>query len=102
MTDDADFWRRPTGVRRDYAEARFGQVHYRIAEPKLPTQTPLMCFHLSPSSGRIYGRLLADMGRDRIALAPDTPGFGDSDVSVIKTFGTVEPTFYRRIWLILV
>ncbi len=79
MTDDADFWRRPTGVRRDYAEARFGQVHYRIAEPKLPTQTPLMCFHLSPSSGRIYGRLLADMGRDRIALAPDTPGFGDSD-----------------------
>jgi len=23
-------------------------------------------------------------------------------VSVIKTFGTVEPIFYRRIWLILV
>ncbi len=80
MIDDPDFWRRPTGVHRGYAGARFGQVHYRIAEPETPTQTPLMCFHLSPSSGRIYGRLLAEMGRDRIALAPDTAGFGDSDM----------------------
>ena len=79
MSDEADFWRRPAAVRRDYAEARFGQVHYRIVQPEAPVQRPLMCFHLSPSSGRIYGRLLAEMGRDRVALAPDTPGFGDSD-----------------------
>ena len=26
----------------------------------------------------------------------------DQNMSVIKTFGTVEPIFYRRIWLILV
>ena len=72
-------WRTPKGVRRDYADGRFGQVHYRIARPDNPSAVPLMCFHPSPSSGRLYGRLLAEMGRDRIAVAPDTPGFGESD-----------------------
>jgi pimeloyl-ACP methyl ester carboxylesterase len=66
-------------VRRDYADARFGQIHYRIAQPEKPSKTPLICFHMSPSSGRIYGQLLSEMGKDRIAIAPDTPGFGDSN-----------------------
>ena len=72
-------WGTPKGVRRDYLDGRFGQVHYRIARPDNPTAVPLACFHPSPSSGWLYGRLLAEMGRDRIAVAPDTPGFGESD-----------------------
>jgi pimeloyl-ACP methyl ester carboxylesterase len=73
------YWRTPKGVRRDYVDSRFGQVHYRIARPESPSAVPLMCFHPSPISGRLYGQLLAEMGRDRIAVAPDTPGFGESD-----------------------
>ena len=36
-------------------------------------------FHQTPTSGRCYEGLLAEMGRDRIAIAVDTPGFGSSD-----------------------
>lgn len=79
MTDDADYWRAPPGVRRAYVDGRFGQLHYRIARPESPSATPLLCVHSSPNSGRMYAALLARMGRDRIALAPDTPGFGESD-----------------------
>ncbi|HJN04736.1 MAG TPA: alpha/beta hydrolase [Alphaproteobacteria bacterium] len=80
ITDENAFWRTPPGVQRGYTQARFGQIHYRFARPAEATQTPLMCFHLSPSSGRIYARFLAEMGKNRLAIAPDTPGFGDSDV----------------------
>lgn len=73
------YWRTPEGVSRRFVDGRFGQIHYRIARPSRPHRVPLMCFHLSPSSGRIYARLLAAMARDRIAIAPDTPGFGESD-----------------------
>jgi pimeloyl-ACP methyl ester carboxylesterase len=72
-------------VRRAYADGRFGQVHYRIAGPSAEAtgdggqRRPLLCLHMSPNSGRIYQRFLAAMGTDRIAIAPDTPGFGESD-----------------------
>ncbi len=79
MTHDANFWRAPEGVRRHYIDGRFGQLHYRVARPDNPSNTPLLCIHSSPSSSRIYAALLGLMGRDRIAIAPDTPGFGESD-----------------------
>ncbi|MCH8182920.1 MAG: alpha/beta hydrolase [Proteobacteria bacterium] len=79
MTDDAAYWRAPPGVRRAYVDGRFGQLHYRIARPESPSAAPLLCVHSSPNSGRMYAALLSRIGRDRIALAPDTPGFGESD-----------------------
>ena len=66
-------------VLRAYADCRYGQIHYRIAGPRESDRTPLMCFHLSPVSGVVYERMLAEMGRDRLAVAPDNPGFGGSD-----------------------
>lgn len=65
-------------VRRRYVDGPFGQIHLRLTEP-VAGQTPLVCLHMSPMSGRIYERLLADLGRDRWAIALDTPGFGMSD-----------------------
>jgi pimeloyl-ACP methyl ester carboxylesterase len=66
-------------LKRAYGEHDNGQMHYRIAHPTEPRQNPLICLHMSPSSGRIYDTLLRDIGQDRIAIAPDTPGFGESD-----------------------
>jgi pimeloyl-ACP methyl ester carboxylesterase len=67
-------------VTRDYVNGRFGQVHLRIARPAGDAgKTPLLCFHMSPNSGRVYAGFLAAMGVDRLAVAPDTPGFGESD-----------------------
>lgn len=66
-------------VKRGYAKGRFGQLHYRIAKPASSSEVPLLCLHSSPNSGRIYETFLGEMGADRIAVAVDTPGFGDSD-----------------------
>jgi pimeloyl-ACP methyl ester carboxylesterase len=69
-------------VRREYVDGRFGQLHLRIAVPPAPGAErgrPVLCFHLSPVSGAIYESLLGELGRDRIAVAPDTPGYGASD-----------------------
>ncbi len=67
-------------VRREYLDCRFGQLHLRIARPPASTaRRPVVCFHLSPVSGAIYEALLAELGHDRMALAPDTPGYGASD-----------------------
>lgn len=67
-------------VRRTYIDGLFGQLHLRIARPEQDTGRPaLICFHMSPMSGRIYEKFLAAMGTDRIAIAPDTPGYGASD-----------------------
>lgn len=69
-------------VRRSYVDGRFGQLHLRAAAPARPDALrgrALLCFHLSPVSGAIYETLLGELGRDRIAVAPDTPGYGASD-----------------------
>ena len=73
----------PVPVRRAYIDGRFGQMHVRIAEPETPSDSvaarPLMCFHLNPFSGLMFETWLGEIGRDRIAIAVDTPGYGSSD-----------------------
>jgi pimeloyl-ACP methyl ester carboxylesterase len=67
-------------VRKGYVDGRFGQIHYRIAKPDLETtRRPLLCFHMSPYSSIIYEAFLSEMGLDRMTIAMDTPGFGESD-----------------------
>ena len=68
-------------VRRSYVNGLYGQMHLRIAGPGDSGKPPLICFHMSPMTGRIYerfiGRFAAQTGR--MAVAVDTPGFGQSD-----------------------
>lgn len=64
---------------RDYVDGPFGQVHLRVAGSKDLGKRPLFCFHLSPVSGIIYETWLGEMGKDRLVVAPDTPGYGMSD-----------------------
>jgi pimeloyl-ACP methyl ester carboxylesterase len=66
-------------VKRRYLDGRYGQLHLRVAEPAACERRALLCFHLSPVSGAIYDSFLEEMGRDRLAVAPDTPGYGASD-----------------------
>lgn len=68
-----------TSLRRGYIDGPFGQIHMREVRPAGPTRTAFMCFHLSPKSGRVYENFISEMGRDRLCLAPDTPGLGASD-----------------------
>ena len=67
-------------IRKLYVDGPHGQVHLRVSglanEPK---GRGVLCFHMSPNSGLIFESLLEELGRDRVAVAPDTPGFGASD-----------------------
>jgi pimeloyl-ACP methyl ester carboxylesterase len=68
-------------VRRGFFEGRFGQLHYRRTAPvqALGMRPPLVLLHQSPLSGRMFSELLPALGSDRVVLAPDTPGYGESD-----------------------
>lgn len=68
-----------TPVRRAFVDGRFGQIHLRRAGPSESKRPPLLCFHQSPNAGSNFTLFLREMGRDRLAVAPDTPGFGESD-----------------------
>lgn len=68
-------------IQRLYVDGPFGQIHLRLAHPTDPaneTQPPLACFHYSPGSGRLYDPLLPYLARDRMVMAFDTPGYGNS------------------------
>lgn len=65
-------------VQRDYLPCRFGQLHIRRAGRHRRTP-PLMLFHQVPNSGQIFEAVLPLLAADRLAVAPDTPGYGMSD-----------------------
>jgi pimeloyl-ACP methyl ester carboxylesterase len=65
-----------------YVDCRFGQLHVHTAFPSnggFDELVPLVCIHPSPLTGRVFRRLLADLGQDRSVYAPDLPGHGESD-----------------------
>lgn len=67
-------------IRRGYIDCQYGQLHYRSVTPKNGSEsTPLLCFHQSPQSGKIFTEVLNNLGKTRAVFAPDTPGFGESD-----------------------
>lgn len=67
-------------VKRAYADTSIGQIHYRYVQPEIPNALPpLLLLHMSPASGLIYENFMNVMGRSRVCIAPDTPGYGNSD-----------------------
>ncbi len=67
-------------IKRAYRESRFGQLHYHIARPEgTPTAPPLLCLHQTPSNSTGWLPLIPPLAKDRIVIAPDTPGYGMSD-----------------------
>lgn len=67
-------------VERQYVDSPFGQNHlYRAGSIEDSDHPALMCFHMSPWAAVYYEPFLADMGQDRLAIAVDTPGYGNSD-----------------------
>ena len=66
-----------TGVMRAYAEVDGRQLHYRRAgDPALPV---VLLLHQAPSHSAMYEPLMERLGDRFCLIAPDTPGFGNSD-----------------------
>ena len=67
-----------TQIRRNYVTVVTESIHYReIGDRALPT---LLLLHQSPSSSAMYEDLMIALSSGFHILAPDTPGFGESDV----------------------
>ncbi len=69
-------------VRRGYVDDRYGQLHYTIATPPLPAsarRTPIVLLHQTVNASIESRGLFDELARDRIVIAIDTPGYGNSD-----------------------
>ncbi|MCB2106060.1 MAG: alpha/beta hydrolase [Rhodobacteraceae bacterium] len=67
-------------LRHGYVDNRYGQLHYAIAQPAGGSdKPPIILLHQSPNSSVEYDDLTLELGRDRVAIAFDTPGHGGSD-----------------------
>lgn len=66
---------------RDFVAGPFGQVHIVTVQPvnDVELKTPLVLFHPTPYSSDYFKSFISHMARDRVVIAIDTPGYGDSD-----------------------
>lgn len=65
--------------KRLFVDGRYGQIHLRMGQPTVSSHPPLVCLHMFPQSGRNFARLIAELSIDRVVIAPDFPGYGESD-----------------------
>lgn len=69
----------PETIERDFVDGPFGQIHVRIARPATrSSRPPLILFHPVPYSGDYFHSFMRLMAHDRMVIAIDTPGYGDS------------------------
>lgn len=67
-------------VRRTFVDGKYGQIHCRVATPNNPSLPAIACLHMSPKSSLAFRELLPHIANQRIAMAPDNPGHGESDL----------------------
>ncbi len=67
--------------RRAYVDGQYGQLHVLTATPTdgQATAPAMVCFAPNPAAGRYYRLFMAELARDRVVIAPDYPGLGQSD-----------------------
>ncbi len=82
---------------RRFVEGRYGQLHVRFARPLVESARPLACLHMSPKSGRIFANFVESAATDRIVLAHDYPGFGESDPPPATPHVSIED-YAKSLW----
>ncbi|WP_317928511.1 alpha/beta hydrolase [Halioxenophilus sp. WMMB6] len=88
-------------TKRLFVDGEYGQIHLRLATPESGTfkshNRPLFCLHMSPKSGRIFARFMEAFATDRQVVAPDYPGYGESD-SPPATPAVTIADYARSVW----
>lgn len=69
--------------RRQFVDGSHGQVHVLTSRPASAVElhTPYVCFAPNPMAGRYFRDFMQVLGTDRVMIAPDYPGLGESDPS---------------------
>jgi pimeloyl-ACP methyl ester carboxylesterase len=67
--------------RKQYLDGPYGQIHVLSSIPNnaLELKTPMACFAPNPASGNYFRMFMEVLGSDRVMIAPDYPGLGESD-----------------------
>lgn len=86
-----------TKLRRVFVDTDFGQMHLRIAQPASVREAPLVCLHMTPQSSRYFAKFIEAMSTDRVVVAPDYHGYGESDLPPDSPTVTIED-YARTIW----
>lgn len=69
-----------SSVKRQVIDGRYGQLHLRVAGREHEDKKPaVLCLHMMPKSSRGFARLIPELAKDRLVIAPDYPGYGESD-----------------------
>lgn len=58
---------------------------------------PLVCLHQSPKSGREFSDFMTCAAQDRLVIAPDYPGYGESDLPPEQPAVRIED-YARSVW----
>lgn len=66
-------------VARRFIDSSFGQIHLREAG-EAGLKPVVMCLHMIPKSSRSFARLMPELAAQRYVVAPDYPGYGESDL----------------------
>jgi pimeloyl-ACP methyl ester carboxylesterase len=74
-------------VRRFYVDLPTGQVHGRIGY--VPGKPWLVLLHQSPSSSAMFDAIMPELMRHFSVIAPDNPGFGQSDPLEVLSVSTL-------------
>ncbi len=81
--------------KRQFAPGKYGQMHYRVKHAEKPEKRPLICLHMFPQSGRNFEDFLNHYPDNRTVIAPDFPGYGESDCPAEQIDATA---YAQSIW----
>ena len=87
-------------IHKSYTAGTHGQLHCRGVYPATASRAAIVCLHMCPKSGRLYHELLPHLARDRVAIAPDYPGHGESDLPPPEPHVTVED-YADAVWQVV-
>ena len=76
-----------TNFKTQYKNVKIEGVNVFYREAGASTATPILLLHGFPSSSHMYRDLISDLKGDFRLIAPDYPGFGNSDMPPLSEFG---------------
>ena len=85
--------------RRTYIDSEYGQLHFRSVGEKSNKPT-ILFLHMVPKSSQSFAKAIPHLAEDRLVVAPDYPGYGESDPPPAEP--PVEIADYARVILQLI
>ena len=87
-------------IHKSYTDGQYGQIHCRGIYTTPSTKPAIVCLHMSPKSGRIFNELLPCLASNRVVIAPDYPGHGESDLPPADPEVSIAD-FAKSVWQVI-